>query len=209
MKTLLIIISLTVFLFASCKKDQIQVVNFPQVVFLSKLNVKTSFKVYTKDGEITNSMFINEFKSSPLFNKLETKTLDPSENITFLSADSAVFGASNTKFNIVKNDDQLLFYSPLIAQGSYNNPIYDIPKYSSEKISVTQNNFDYLTKQVRVAYGNYRSLNVSKLSYLLKSGNTIYQSGTLLNELNENISKKLKSTDTLAVQEYTLSFKAK
>lgn len=210
MKALLTALIIVFALISSCKKEK--KVNFPQELYATKISVKTQFRLYTNTGEITNSDVKNRFKTNPDFYSLENQQITPNEKMTFLSQDTAIFGTSTIKFSISKSENQFLFYSPNIVQGSSNNLINDILKYTATRIQVPPfNNFDYLTKEVRVANGNYKNLNFSVLSYFLRSnhGSSSRQSGYLFNEFNENALSKLRVNDTLAIQEYTINFKAK
>jgi hypothetical protein len=72
--------------------------------------------------------------------------------------------------------------------------------------------FNYITSEVRVGYGSYKSLELSFLSYM-RLRKTVYEesfnAGILLNEFNEEAINTLQLGDTLAIREYRVRFVAK
>ena len=70
----------------------------------------------------------------------------------------------------------------------------------------------HFSQEVRVGHGDYRTLNFSVLSYKLNQGDGIRyysrQSGSVFNEFNEEVIARLGRQDTLAIQEFFITFTA-
>lgn len=168
-------------------------------------------RLFTNKLEITDAAVKAKFLARPraaaAFQVLPTTG---TSKITFVAPDTATFGTSSIRFSVVKKDEQYLFYSPPLVQLSEKDLlIYDMLKYTASKIPVPCGNGSlsgcYVTKEVRVGYGDAKQLQLSYLQYYWARPYG-WSSGLLFNELNEGVVTRVSSLDTLAVRVGRVSF---
>jgi len=192
----------------SCKKkdNQDQVV-FPQTVYAHDLVVTSAIRMFTGNGEINDTAVINRYvKGLPYFN---LSSVNISDYLSFVSADSVVVSAHTDKFSYTLNNGLFLLYSPTYFQFDPANHLArlcdTLLKYKSPIVLVPAgtNLLYWARKAVWVAYGNYQELTTPGLGYKVSSYQG-YQAGTLPNEFFEGSAAALRPGDTMAVQSYSM-----
>ncbi|MGI4883624.1 MAG: hypothetical protein ACRYFR_01535 [Janthinobacterium lividum] len=128
----------------------------------------------------------------------------PADKIVFLAPDTVTFGRSSTRFSVVRNNDQYLFYSlQKVPLSDKDMLIHDLLKYAAPAVPAPYLGFQYLTREVRVGYADAKNIRLPCLQYYwIKADGAMrgWATGFLFNELNETISSKVTAADTLAVQ---------
>lgn len=207
-KFILLVFSISIF---SCKEDKIdKPVSFPHTMYVDKITSKSDLKLFSNKSEITDVITKTNFVSNvPNFDLL-TQPLDPTENITFVTQDTIIFSSSTIKFAVEKSGDQYLFYSDFFyADITFKGVVYDLLRFNYPKTPLpSASGFQYKTKEVRVAHGDYTDLQLSVLSYKIKQGNS-WESETLFNEFNDSVISEIGLNDTLAVREFIIYLKSK
>ncbi len=188
----------------SCKKGGSKAeINFPLMLQTENLVKKSDTRLFTANGEIKDQNIIKQFiKNESSFIIPDHYVADGSS--LFFSASDAATIDGNVNYTVVKEGDLILFYSPktvltnnlLVDQiFKYRAPISPIP---------TQNGYNYITQEVRVARGNYDQFSFSRTVFLLKRGTTSKQSGIAFNDIADDVVTKLSAQDTLAYLETAL-----
>ncbi len=199
---------LTIAMCISCKKETI---DFPQDLYLSKITASTDVRLFINKIEIFDKPTIDRFISQATIFNLQNQLIDPSTKMAFPSKDTVIFGSSTSKYGVNLNGNQFLFTSP-----AYLVSILLIPSgimLFPEKITPIPG-IGYAVNETRVGYGDFTNLKISLFSYKLlrrnmSSGNYESLSATLYNEFNQPFINALGATDTLAIQEFKLSFNEK
>ncbi len=204
--------------FASCEKvGEQKSVFFPQSLYANQINKITEVRLFTQGKEITDADIINSFiKNETNFN-LQNQAVNTNEEIVFLSKSLAQFG--NPKLAYDLNSDFATRKTEFIFFSQKQNPVilqdlaFLLLKFKAPVIATgVAPNITHTTKDVKVAYGSYLDLNLSALSYKIKQGNATPQIGIANNQpitIDANALGQLQITDTVALQYFTINFKAK
>lgn len=150
------------FLFNSCKKEKDAPLVFPLNFYTEKVEVKTATKMFKAAGQVTNGAEISTVLTGIDNFDLEKQRIDKDKIvITFNSESQATISDGNRKFSIEKNGNQFLFYSEsdfLVAGNpAYpSNAIFRAMLKYLDKIVNTSPWLPPLTREIRVAYGNYK-----------------------------------------------------
>jgi hypothetical protein len=203
---------LFIILLFSCQKETSKPdVTYPQRLRLYSKSIKSQVRLITNKTEITDTSTINKFiKYCPVFNS-PGQFVDTTVFITFISKGKASFyynGSINT-YSITNNGSQFLFYSDSLIMFYNTQTLFlnNCLKYSYSLCPLS-NGTSYVTKDIRVGYGNYQEQEFSVFVYQYKIGNSnTNMGGGFYNEFNDNAISQIGSNDTLAFQSYT--FKAK
>jgi hypothetical protein len=168
--------------------------------------------MYTDGTEIHDTAVINRYvRNLHCFN---LSSVDPSEYISFLSADSAIISDYTTKFSYTLNEGLFLLFSKNyynIDPTDHLSMLLDtIQKYKSAKILIPAgtNLMNWARRAIWVAHGSYQDLLMSGISYKVSTYGT-YQAGTMPNEFFEGSVASFRQGDTLAVQSYILHMAAR
>ena len=203
-------------LIVSCKKQGEQKsVFFPEILYFTQLTQKTEVRLFTKSGEIKDADIIARFiKNVPNFD-LPSQPVGAIQKIILNSKGLATFGDSNLQYDL--NSDfaarktEFIFYSQNQNAVNPQDLAYLLLKFKAPLITIgLPPNITYTTKDVKVANGTYLDLNFSVLSYKIKQGNNAVV-GTTYNQpitIDANALTQLQTTDTIAVQEYIVNYKA-
>jgi hypothetical protein len=184
-------------------KDQTPAANSPAI------------RLFTNGAELTDATVRQQFlaRHAVAFQPL---TAGPNDKITFIAADTAQFSYSTTRFAVVRNGSQYLFYGPYRQQLSADNMLlYDMLKYVGPKGFTPCSNGNlsgcYVAQEVRVGTGDAKQITLPCLQYYwsvsqLYMGRqfTRHQQETLFNEFNEAVIAKVPQSDTLAVRASSL-----
>ena len=197
--------------FAACKKngDSNSNVTFPSKLYMSSVTAKGSVRVFANGAEVTNQTVINKFLNNN--DKLFLNRYIPTDTSTigFPSTDMAYFGFdSRTKYTVTKSNDQILFSKTMSNPISADDDIlFGMLKYSSA-VQLTPPNKYYSV--INVVYGDYTNLTMSFFTYkLVKESLFLTEYSKVYNEFNADVASKLGALDTLAIQEYAVSYKAR
>lgn len=216
---------LAVLLFA-CKKTKVDPApQLPSTLFLNGITKKSTIRLFTNKGEITDRSVIDKFiKGTKGFTRKDT-SFTSNETLTFFSADSAGLSNSFNSLTVKKNENQFLFKSTNknILSAAELASSYKMQKYQSAIEPVWDSQFS--AYYMLVGYGDYAALNLSvfeysRISWFMlqlnwgdsQSPDTWYKSsasGTIFNEFNETYISAVGINDTLAIQEYAYSFRRK
>jgi hypothetical protein len=209
----LVFLALITSLLIACKKKE--TVTFPVTVYLTGMVKTSDVRLFTNRTEIKDTTVINHYIAGSQFFNLPTDSLNPSYHITFESEDTAVFFGTSYKFSVSKSSGLIVFYSKpttvLIDPTDRLSVLADtLLKYKNKKIPVPQgtNLMKYLTKEVRVAHGDYIELDLSLITFRIVSYGG-YLSEMLENELYEGAMSAFWSNDTVAVQSYSFHLRTK
>ena len=171
--------------------------------------------MFTNKHEIFDTSAINRFVGSSTFFKLHTGIFEEHDIVTFESADTALFTWSSMKFSYTLQDNLYLFYSKTLSVRidplNRTSVLIDTSlKYRAQRIAVPAgtNLTNWLTKEVRVARGNYTDMDLSVLSYKVSSYGGTW-SGRLFNEFNEDAVSAYGTYDTVAVLSYVYRLHAR
>ena len=156
-----------------------ETVTFPVTVYLTGMEKTSDVRLFTNRMEIKDPTVINHYIAGSQFFNLQTDSLNPSYHITFESEDTAVFA------------DTLLKY-----------------KYKKIPVPHGTNLMTYVTKEVRVAHGDYLELDLSLITFRIVSYGG-YLSEMLENELYEGAMSAYRPGDTVAVQSYSFHLRTK
>lgn len=203
--------------FVACKKNNDQkYVYFPETLYLTNITKQTEVKLFTKDEEITDTAIINRFIKNETNFDLQNQAINASEQMVFESKSLAQFG--NPKLAYDLNSDfanrktEFIFYSQRQNPVNPQDLAFLLLKIKAPVVATgVAPNITYTTKDVKVANGSYLDLNFSVTSYKIKQS-TGTQSGTTYNQpvnIDANALAQLQTTDTIAVQEFILNYKAK
>lgn len=187
----------------SCKKGgNKEETTFPLLLQAENLVKKSETRLFTTNGEIKDRDVINRFIKNESGFVIPDLFVPDGNNLFFLSKDTTTIG--NLKYSVVKDGDLILFYSPKTVLT--NNQLIDqIFKYRAPITPITtQNGYNFITQEVRVARGNYDKLSFSRTVFLLKRGTASKQSGIAFNDIADDIVTKLSAQDTLAYLETAL-----
>jgi hypothetical protein len=215
-KVLLLIISVafTILLLNACKKEPEQVITFPHKMYLVGVTQKSEPRMFTHGIEITDSTTIANFIGDCYFFKIQPGPIPKTDTICFADDSHVLFYSNGQTFYMNKTDDLFVFYSESDIVCSYLDQFVRLIdtclKYKYPKIPTTQGTSlsYYATKEVRVGHGDFNSLDISGISYLLKLGSWQTGSGNLLNEFYEGGISQVRENDTLAILEYAYNFRA-
>ncbi|MEI7725827.1 MAG: hypothetical protein WCK09_12030 [Bacteroidota bacterium] len=198
---------------ASCKKES--KTSFPSTMYITSVVDKSKARMFTNKHEIFDTSAINRFVGSSTFFKLHTGIFEEHDIVTFESADTALFTWSSMKFSYTLQDNLYLFYSKTFAVRidplNRTSVLIDTSlKYRAQRIAVPAgtNLINWLTKEVRVARGNYTDMDLSVLSYKVSSYGGTW-SGRLFNEFNEDAVSAYGTYDTMAVLSYVYRLHAR
>ncbi|MDB5158899.1 MAG: hypothetical protein JWR50_3606 [Mucilaginibacter sp.] len=179
---------------------------------------KTSFNL-TFQPNVTTSQVLN---SSITFVNRDTMMFSLSPEKYVAANKNGQFTFTGTKYQLPVDTadilykslkyDYLLIKAPFLPSGQpYSGP----GVYFSNNLTYNTN-MPFLGKPVSVGYGDYNTLRLSLFSFkfsrkLISGLNISYysESGFLYNEFNSTVISKLKSNDTLAIQECFLTLKSK
>ena len=197
----------------SCKKkDNQEQVTFPQTIYSHDVSVTSAVRMFTSDGEIKDTTLINSYiRGMHYFN---LTSVDPSDYLSFISADSVIISSYTDKFSYTLNNGLFLLYSRNYYQfdpSDHLSRLCDtILKYKAPKVMVPAgtNLLNWARKAIWVAHGSYRELSCAGLGYKV-STSWGYHAGTLPNEFFEDSTAALRQGDTIAVQSYVLHMVAK
>ncbi|WP_307526704.1 hypothetical protein [Pedobacter sp. W3I1] len=164
---------------------------------------KSETRLFTANGEIKDQNIIKQFIKNESSFVISDHYVADGSSLFFSSNDAATIGG-NISYSVVKDGDLILFYSPKTVLT--NNQLVDqIFKYRAPISPIpTQNGYNYITQEVRVARGDYDRFSFSRTVFLLKHGTTSKQSGIAFNDIADDIVSKLTAQDTLAYLETAL-----
>lgn len=223
---------LLIILSVSCRKTDIEadhIITFPSDLYITKINKKSGLRLFAGGVEIKNQAVINSFIKRHGGFGIKDSVVVSNEKITFISPDTLHFGSATMVYSVYKKDDQFIFKSKnkLILPANSYNSIKNLYKYTDESPELVYNG-NYRLNSFRVAYGNYAQLDLSVLSYKTIASSPFatdyfdnlgagaifptppsYYVGNIFNEFNENFIRSGRSSDTLAVEEYSYTFKIK
>ena len=212
LRNLVFLALITSFLIA-CKKKE--TVTFPVTVYLTGMEKTSDVRLFTNRMEIKDPTVINHYIAGSQFFNLQTDSLNPSYHITFESEDTAVFFGTSYKFSVSKSSSLIVFYSKptnvFIDPSDRFSVLADtLLKYKYKKIPVPHgtNLMTYVTKEVRVAHGDYLELDLSLITFRIVSYGG-YLSEMLENELYEGAMSAYRPGDTVAVQSYSFHLRTK
>ena len=207
-------------LIISCKKQGEQKsVFFPEILYFTQLTQKTEVRLFTKTGEIKDADIIARFiKNVPNFMP-QNLPIEPNPRMMFNSKSNAVFEDTKKNYDLnsafAATKTEFIFYSVLQNAVNPEDLAYKILKFKAPLKTVGKSpNQTFTSQDVRSANGNYLELNFSYLSYKIKQGvglNQIIKTGSTYNEpveFNTAALAQLQTTDTIAVQEYIVNYKA-
>lgn len=200
-------------LLIACKKKE--TVTFPVTLYLTGMVKTSDVRLFTNRTEIKDTAVINHYIAGSQFFNLSTDSLNPSYYIKFESEDTAAFFGTSYKFSVSKSSSLIVFYSKpttvLIDPMDRLSVLADtLLKYKYKKIPVPHgtNLMTYLTKEVRVAHGDYLELDLSMITFRIVSYKGCL-SEMLENELYEGAMTAYSSNDTVAVQSYCFHLRTK
>lgn len=176
----------------------------------------SGIRLFTNRMEITDAAVKKEFaaRHAVAFRPIVAGSND---KITFISADTARFSYSTTRYAVVKTGSRYLFYSPYLLQLSSDNMLlHDMLKYVGNKAFTVCANGNvtgcYVAQEVRVGVADAKQVTLPCLQYYwsvtqLSAGRsyTRSQQETLFNEFNEAAIATVPQSDTLAVRASSLS----
>jgi len=168
--------------------------------------------MYTNGEEIHDTAVINRYVLNLPYFKLSS--VDPTEYVSFLSADSAIMSGYTTKFSYTSNEGLFLLFSKnyyTIDPSDHLSILLDtIQRYKSSKIFLPAgtNLRIWGRKAIWVAHGTCRDLMMSGISYKVSTDGA-YQAGTMPNEFLEGSVNSFRQGDTVAVQSYILHMAAR
>lgn len=207
---LLLALGLSLF---SCKKNTVTPEDsanpFPVTVYPTSYAAKYSMRMFVGGVEITDPGKITKFVANMPASLTTTDLLSKfPASYTFTSADSLKFSANNNFF-VSKTNNRYVITA--ISNSAVNpvNPLLDVDKYfvfqTTSKPAVS--GFD-VTRQF-AAYGNYAEFKVSVLNYKYRRPltNNLTAWGLITNEFDPATVTKLGPSDTLAVQEFFITYK--
>ncbi len=199
--------------------------NFPVELHIKTITQDTPIEFFSSSGATENQDTINRYISNlngNFFNLSLTVDTSLSNNnkITFLGKDTAIMQPRSVKFYVVKNGNQFLFYS--VNTTNALEPFVNLYKYSYPfKYSYSYDGSNYYTsKEVRVGYGDYYSLNMSYTCFDISEliwytpdhlGLPSYFQDAfyIYNEYNTGYISTVVSADTVrnaAIQQYSLNY---
>ena len=226
--SILALLTIVIVGFNSCKKEDDTAI-FPLEIYVTKLEVSSATRLFTKDGEIKDAKKIARFvEKSESFHAEDSYSGLGQLAITFLSKDSAFFENKDYRFGVNKNGNQFIFtsaraYLQPIGNSLTEHILVHLFKHRNVAGSVTipvfnGNGSETVSgvKEVRVAYGNYVELKFPMLAYSAKSKvgtedaySVANNSGIINNELDTSAPSYLTGNDTLAVKLYMVTCKKK
>lgn len=201
----------------ACKKSEDKKsVFFPQTLYANQFNKKTEVILFTKTGQILDTAIINKFiKNETNFN-LQNKEVDANEQMVFDSKSIGILGNPKVVYDLnsdfANRKTEFIFYSQKQYPVNPQDLAYLLLKFKAPLKRIGDApNVSHTAAEVRVANGNYLDLNFEVLSYKIKQDIGI-QSGTKYNQaiiIDANALAQLKTTDTVAIQEFNINYKAK
>lgn len=215
---LFIIASSFTLLFNGCKKENDAPPVFPLKFYAEKVEVSAATRMFNTTGQVTNATEIATAVNGIQNFDLEKQKVDKNTiAITFNSESEAVIGDANRQFSIVKNDKQFLFYSELdflvVGNPFYpNNALFRAMLRYTDEVVPSSPMTPPLTREVRVAYGNYKELRLSVIAYHIYStaqGGSSAMSGLAFNEFSPEVLTKLKNGDFIVVKEYQIVLRSR
>ncbi|MEJ2882212.1 hypothetical protein [Pedobacter sp. GR22-6] len=214
--TLFAICALFGLLMNSCTKDNEQV--FPVKFYPESIEVKSAARMFRSTGEVKNAMEISTALNGTPYFSLEKEPFDKNElALTFTTEDSVVIGNSDLKFSVKRDGKQFLFYSKatIRVDADPRNPngttLWHLLKYTYNGVPISRWN-TALTKETRVAYGNFKEIRLSAMAYLIlrsSQGSVSSNSGLTFNEFNSESATKLQPDETVIVKEYELVLRSR
>ena len=212
----------------TCEKEDEVIMQYPTKMVVREYKIKSKIRLFTKDGEISNSetieKFVKKWINLHFFKNIDTVILiDNPDTINFIKSDSVRFNNERHTRKLKINGDIFYFYpkDTLVDHIITNNDTlatlkYKIGKYKYDFKLITlvspPNIFSYKGKHMipRIAKGNEKKIVFPMLTYDIvfhsqfKSERQAY--ANLNNEFDQGITKILGIDDTLAVQEFDLTF---
>jgi hypothetical protein len=114
----------------------------------------SGIRLFTNGAELTDAAVKRQFVARHAV-AFQPMLAEPNDKITFISADTARFSYSSTKYAVVKNGSRYLFYSPYLLQLAGDNTlVYDMLAYAGAKALTPCANGSltgcYVAQEVRV-----------------------------------------------------------
>ncbi len=199
----------------SCKKGEKG--SYPKTLYqTSKFIKKYDIRLYTKNGEITEANTIEKFTYDPwgdVVFTLENIPISENNTITFLSKNSMQFRNRNLTYDLVSDvsnpNSEFVFFSQSENNIDPEHLYYKILKFKSPLIAIGSDRIvGYNAKEILVANGSYSELNLSVLC--LQIGHhykRIHFNQPVV--FDATFLEQLQTTDTIAVKEYIVNYKAK
>lgn len=210
---LLIAFIISLSILQSCSKNNDTPQTYPYTLTLKSIVAKTGLKLYINKAQVTNLSVQNKFigSQSSLFGVQNTYQNQAYFNnkVVFTAKDTITFGDSKNKFILTKTDEQFLLTSVTASLWDKYDVVLTLLKNYLIKPLDFGTGYRYLVFNVIPATGNYKKLQIPLISYKLKnqSDGYYYSSyGSTYNEFNESYIKNQGVNDTLAVQEFILTF---
>ncbi|MEO6286679.1 MAG: hypothetical protein ABIN80_25045 [Dyadobacter sp.] len=210
-------------LLAACKnKDIISASKFPAELNIVKVN-KISIRLFINKMEVKDKDVIDSFIAGDKEFGVSPHAVSGSDKLRFFSADTASINDGNEKVAVTRTQHQFLFTSvkPSYQSLEYFRLIGNMNKYRSE-LGGPRYDGKYAVQNMMVGYGNYSEIEIRVFNYKLVKAHKgfdyyfgierLYRSvnaGKVFNEFDEKYVNSLTQTDTLAIEEYSYTFRAK
>jgi hypothetical protein len=168
-------------------------------------------RVFTNGQELQNEAVKQHFIQQSTVSFVVPETAGPEDIIYQVTPDTVRFGSSPTRYSVVRNGEQHLFYSPVVRVGAPSaSSIRSILSYTAPITSRPQTSGPaYYGQEIRVGYGDAHRMRLSVLHYRRKSGGPglvpMESAGVFFNELNEAGIPQTVPGDTLAIQESSIT----
>jgi hypothetical protein len=217
-KSAIVLFISTCLFVTSCRKDDRDSVdqkNFPRKLYLTDFTFKDNVKIYTKNGEITDSVIKSralistgiDLISHP-FNPLSAQE----SFVSFLSKDRFVM--SNDEFSIETLSNTFVFrYVDSSAIPPHDLFVLNSAFYAYPLVTKNKNDNYFTYRRKFVGHGDYSALKISGMDLCILKRDTITGTitnryvGFVLNEFNVDGIKTLGRYDTIAVREYNYHYK--
>ncbi|WP_221389578.1 hypothetical protein [Dyadobacter sp. NIV53] len=216
---------LLAFLFlAACKNQgEDKKPRFPLDLYITRINKTSGVRMYVNKIEIKDQVIINKFVEGDAIFGVNAGGVVSDEKISFLNTDTASVETLYNKKVVTHSDKQFIFRS--IEQGRISSEharlIYNMNKYRSELGPPWYDGL-FRVDNLMVGYGDYSEIELSVYNYkIVKAhmfenyygmGPYLYRSvasGKVFNEFDELYINSLTLTDTLAIEEYTYTFRSR
>jgi len=212
---------------SSCKEeDNNELVSYP-ITYTNVPVTESSFKVFTKSGEITNTITANIFinKYGYFLTGMNNYNFEGKVTLTFFSPDSvelSMLDSDNTDTLTVYNKPELIYLEKkdttllpfaisMDGRRSFINNIFEYkPLYYEEFAMPLSSGYDMIAKYKKCYYvkRDGENLILPMLDVLYKYDNLSY---TFSNAINNVFSREfisdLDTNDTLIIKEYSLKLK--
>ena len=210
---------------AACKPERIdKAPEFPADLYITKVNKKAGIRLFINKIEIKDKAVIDAFVAGERNFHVESRDVTAEDKISFLSADTASMENLYNKMTVSKTGDQFIFRSVSDHWISPNDTqqFFYMYKYRSEP---GRSRYDgkLAVNMMVVGYGDYSNVELSVFNYkIVRAGyyrddsyfgsGSLYRSvatGKVFNEFDEAYLQTLTKTDTLAIEEYSYTFKVR